>query len=185
MPFITGGSGGGGSAGAVTLISTTTLSVAGVFDLTGIPQTFNDLMLVCLLRGADAGSTDAARMQFNADAGANYGGQYIGASNGTTGAAGLGASTSAYACRVVAAQGLGATIFTPVRIHIPFYTVTSYQKQTFSECMIGLGTGTAQGIVEVEAMQWTGTAAINEVKIFGQSTANFQAGSIVRLYGVT
>src|SRR5437899_3027217 len=68
--------GGAASAGALTLITKTVLSANGNFSFTPIAGTFNDLIIVGVVRSTAVGNLDNVRMQFNGDTAANYASQY-------------------------------------------------------------------------------------------------------------
>src|SRR4029077_3579725 len=60
-----------GSAGALTLLSTTTLAAAGTIDVSGISGAYNDLVLVLIGRSNDS-SAGNPQWRFNNDSGGNY-----------------------------------------------------------------------------------------------------------------
>src|SRR4051812_35935410 len=61
-----------GSAGALTLLSTTTLGADGPFDVSGISGAYNDLVLVMIARSTRVLTSDTPTMRVNNDSSAIY-----------------------------------------------------------------------------------------------------------------
>lgn len=175
----------GGTSGALALIASTTLGAPGTFDVSGIAQTYNDLLLVGIVRGTAAVVNDALLLRFNADAGANYHSQVV-VGNNLAGSGGRQtAGTAMWACEFTAAASAGAGIFTPFEVWIPGYASTTWQKATHGGQPF-FGSDIDNGANAVYGMgQWLSTAAINRVQIFGSTAANLATGSTLRVYGLT
>src|SRR4029077_16611860 len=62
----------GGASGALTLLSTTTLSSNGTFDISSISGAYNDLIVVAIVRDSASASTDVVQMRFNNDTTSTY-----------------------------------------------------------------------------------------------------------------
>jgi hypothetical protein len=169
-----------GGAGALTLLSTTTLAVDGVYDVTGISQSYNDLIISMLVRGARlAAQFDALQMRFNNDSGANYNPQRIYAQGATVTATGGGGSNAFTPANIPAATA-PANQFAQVDITIGGYTNTAFQR-TFTA--VTAGERDVSFTSEIVTGLWLSTAAVNRIGFFGSSTANLLAGTVLRIYG--
>lgn len=168
----------------MALLSTTTLASPGIFDVTGIAATANDLRLVCILRGADVGTNDSATLVLNNDTGAHYNlerGEFSGAT--VTGQELL--SQAAITLGQITAGGSTANYFSAIWIDLPGYASTTWNKQAYWKVATNLNDLTGnQEAWACEAI-WRSTAAINRVTIKGVSTANLATGSQLRIYGIT
>jgi hypothetical protein len=172
--------GSSGGAGSVTLLSTTTLAVDGVFDVASISQAYNDLVLVMNVRATRVASLfDTMQMRFNNDSGANYLWQRLGVNGATVTGAGGGGATSFNTVDVPAATATAGQ-FAQVELTIAGYTSATWQK-TFVGAAFGQN-GTAQSIQQISGV-WASTAAVNRVGFFGVITANLLTGSVLRIYG--
>jgi hypothetical protein len=173
----------GGAAGALTLLSTTTLGVDGQFDVSSISGAYNDLILVLIGRLADAGATDNCDMRFNGDSATHYAMQQ----NNTQGAAPASNEYSSVAqirIGALAATGSTAGIYSMYKLEIPGYASTTWQKlvQVTGAWFTALTAGSKT--VTVGTGVWNQTSAITRVQLFGQTTANFKTGSQLRIYGL-
>ena len=181
MPILSGGSGGGG-AGAMTLLSTTTLGADNQFDVSGIAQTYNDLLLVMMFRSARAATADFCQMRVNNDATASaY--ETVNIDARTTVTASTVSATAGQVSDGMAGNSATAGFFSLGQMWIPGYTSTTWQKQFFYTWS---GSGTNLNSVS-GVMQWHNTAAINRVAFWANTIAspsNLLAGSSLRIYGV-
>jgi hypothetical protein len=182
VPFITGGSS-GGSSGATTKISSATLGApAANLDITSIPGTFTSLELHALVR-SDQGASSNTALTFNGDSAAHYDRQTSGA-NATSGIAAAGTAESGILSILYAITGTTASVFTTLRVVIPFYSGTT----AFKNCFISstefqtLGTG-ATYEVDNSGFLWRSTAAITRITI-APAAGNWIAGSAYALYGL-
>lgn len=174
----------GGGGGAITLITTSTRATDGTIDLTSIAGSYNDLILVGIVRGTDAGVTDTLKMQFNADTGSNYGSQNL---QGTAAAASATESNSGaqISSATMPAAGEAASYFLFFEMLIPGYASTSWYKHVLIHHARGTGITTGLRFVNQRMGLWNSTAAITQITFSGFSTANLKTGSTVRLYGRT
>lgn len=170
--------------GALTLISTTTLAAPGTFDLTGIPQTYNDLLVVALLRSSAALASDFTLLTFNGDSGSNYAMQLL-ESTGTTTTSSTPIARANILFTHTAAASATAGYFSYMRIFVPGYAVSTWNKYAALLHYSGQGLATA-GYVQETAGMWQSTAAINRLTIVPNTApTTFVTGSQVRLYGLT
>lgn len=169
---------------AMTLLYSVTLGSDGTFDQATIPQTYNDLIVVFIVRGTDAGATDTLQVRFNNDSGANYGSNYDQGSGTVTGANFTAGATSSRASQAIPAAGLGAGLFTALRIWIPGYASTTWHKGFYVENVIAFGTAQSSIIASETVGLWDVATAISRIQAFGAATANLLTGSQMRIYGV-
>jgi hypothetical protein len=167
----------------MTLIeSKTLLSAAASIEFTSIPQTFTDLVLIHSARSAVSNTVVTAVVQFNGDTGANYSVIRV---EGT----GSGVNTSALnsnalyglAGPIPAANATSNTFGNGV-VYIPNYT--SSTAKSFSSDGVSENNATLAAQV-INAVIWTGTAAITSILFRTFEVGNLVAGSTVSLYGIT
>lgn len=171
------------ASGGLTLIETKTASGAtAAFDFTGIPGTYQNLLLIFYGRGDTAFTLVDTSFQFNGDTGANYDFQVDGGTAGTASASQARAQTQGSLGGIPAATA-DAGIFTGWDATIPAYATTVGQKFTNSKA--GLKVTTTSGGMQVVNVcsYWRSSAAINRILIFPQA-GSFVTGSTCSLYGV-
>ena len=180
MPIISGSSGGG--AGAMTLLSTTTLGADGQIDVSGIGQGYNDLYLVMMFRSARATAADFCQMRVNNDSTASaY--EIVNIDARTAVSAATTTATAAQVSDGMSGNSATANFFSLGQMWLPGYASTTWQKQMF---WIWSGSGTNLNSV-AGVGQWHNTAAINRVTFWANTIAspsNLLAGSSLRIYGV-
>lgn len=180
-----------GSAGALTLLSTTTVSGSdGTLDVSSISGSYNDLIIVALVRcsttGADADNLD---LRLNNSSAANYYADILRANGTSVSAAQQLAGTFFRISTNCAANGAGtmANLFSFYEITLPNYASTSMVK-TISVRGSGIAKAAGSFIVpEVVAGVWDASAAtaITRITLFGETAANLKIGSTCRIYGRT
>jgi len=165
-------------------ITSSTLGSPGTFDITSIPATYNDLLIVLIARGARVSGSDLIAVRFNNDSGANYDTQEaVGAS--TTVSAVRQSGVTAANVGWVPASTATANWFSSCQMYVAGYASTSNIKTINTLCQAWEPTASNLSS-EAYVAQWNATpAAINRVTVFGQTTANFLAGSSIRVYGIT
>lgn len=166
----------------LTLLSSTTLGSAGTFDVSSIPGTYNDLILVLIARGTNAGAQDNARFIFNNDTGANYYWERMQAEATTLNTTEQ-IGTAFFQVQSLPAAGATANHFGIIEMRIFGYASTTWKKicQWESHWSRSLSTGDQR--IERGGALWNSTAALNRVTIQCQNTANFVTGSQLRIYG--
>jgi hypothetical protein len=160
-----------------TPINTTTItgSTTSVVNFNSIPSTFTDLVLVINARAATNAS---ASIQFNSDAGTNYGYTVIDA-EGTAIQANRQTNTSGIQL-ISWSIGMGSTTIPSVSTtHINSYNSTAIFKTviTRSAAMNASNTRSVDGFIGT----WRNTAAINSITINCNTIA---IGSTFSLYGI-
>jgi hypothetical protein len=172
----------GGGAGALTLLSTTTLGSAGSFDVTGISQAYNDLTLVLIGRGADPGGVDTALIRFNNDSGNNYYRQRLTVNAGTATASENQGQTGLFSGGIPASAAYANT-FGVLEMTIYGYASTAWKKACQFQSFGPLNISAGSLYLTALGGMWDSTAAITRVAMLGSSTANFVTGSQLRIYG--
>jgi hypothetical protein len=182
VPIITGGSSG---AGSVALLSSTTLSGSGTFDVASIDQTYSDLLLVLIVRGTRAAVADSLILRFNNDnVAANYEGQKLNGNLAVAGAATVNAGTISGITihDSMPAASAAANKFGTVECWVHGYASTAWLHNATSIAWGNYNGATARE-VDYLAGQWSATTAINRVQVLGNTTANLATGSVLRIYG--
>ena len=165
----------------LALLSSTTLGGSGTFDISSIDQTYSDLLVVAIVRGTDAGSSDNFAMRFNNDSAGNYDFQQL-AYFGTSTAASQATAQTSMRVSVIPAAGGTANYAATVRFEICGYSTTSWVKKVASLTNYYAETQGTPAAVNVTGV-WRSTAAINRIQLFGVTTANLAANSVLRIYG--
>jgi hypothetical protein len=182
------------STAANAVINETVLnnSTTAVQTWSGIPGTYNHLMVIVLGRLTETSEqTDYITLQINGDTGANYSSCQIETNNvgGTLNSPNSVASygqTSFSIGRITASGGGGAANAGALVAYIPWYTSTSFNKVVQSQS--GGGNGTS-ALVDCR-MFWgfynpTVQAAITSLSISAPSGSDFKTGTSFALLGVS
>jgi len=179
----TGGSAQVVAGGALTLLSSTTLGSAGTFDVSGIPQTYNDLILVLIARSSDAGANDTVFIRLNNDSASNYYLQRV-RGFGTTVEATGGAASNALNYGIVPSAGSPVAGLFGAHTWVVYGYASTVWKKTVSADVIGpFGTATTNIYKEQLGGYWNSTAAVNRITISAVTGTNFVTGSQLRIYG--
>jgi len=182
----TGSGGGGGAAasGALTFISETVLgSAAAEINITGLPTTYKDLIVVAKFRSATA-STKAIAMRFGdssaIDTGSNY--SFNRRYDGTL-ANGASQNTSATYMECGALPGSGSTagFFGAGRWEIIDYASTSRSRIMIGETFDDANDGNFMN--SVGGMWKNVTAAVARIRLIVTDGSNFDTNSSITVYG--
>jgi hypothetical protein len=168
-------------AGALVLLSTTTLGGAGIIDVAGIDQTYNDLVIMVVARGSRGLTNDSLSINFNNDATANYDQQGVYGTTSTANGFSDEGTTVPIISDLIVASTAAAGLFGFCEIVVPGYTSTTWQKSAIGTWGAFAVSGTH--LSGVSTVFWRSTAAINRVQLFGTSSANLLTGSTCRVYG--
>lgn len=165
------------------LIASTVLgSDAASITFSDIPQTFDDLLLVCSIRTTAAGD-GSAYGRFNGDTGANYSRRFLYGDGASA------ASSSSTGQTSLAAVGYGsysantASTFGSSEALIPNYR-GSTAKTTSLTAVNESNVASGSVFIAATAGLWSGTAAITSIELAAPASANFVAGSSFYLYGL-
>jgi hypothetical protein len=169
MPISGGGSGGSvGASGAINLLTAVTLAVDGTFDVTGINQSYSDLVLVLVVRATRAAPAEFLQLQLNADSTVNYDSDVM---NGNGAPANSLNGTSIQISSSTAAATAAANYFSGFEVILFGYASAVIAKTVKSTSASPLQSGSAP-IIESASGVWRSTAAL-------------KAGSQLRIYGRT
>lgn len=168
---------------SMTLISTVTVGAGGAasIDFTSIPQTFTDLYLFVncrTIRAANVG--DDIIIRLNSDSGANYSYMHL-LGTGSATASGLGSSATFGYIGICPAVNATANTFGSKGVYIPNYSGSTAKSFSVDAVSENNGTESYQFIL---ANLWTGTAAINSISVFSNTSSNFVQYSTASLYGI-
>lgn len=169
--------------GSMALLSTTTLSVAGTFDVSGISQAYNDLVLVLIARSNQVAISDNAYLRFNNDSAANYAWQNYQASGGTGSPFQIeGNSTTFIELGGVPAANAAASWFSMHEIAINGYASTTWMKITRAKSNFARSITTGDRNMRDYEGVWANTAAINRIQV-NLGSGLYLTGSQLRIYG--
>jgi len=157
-----------------TPIATTTASGSTTsVTFSSIAGTYTDIVVVCNVQNA-AGGDNGLRMQFNGDTAANYSTTYI-YGDGTSAASGR--QTGGTATGAQFGRSASGNITTSIG------QVQNYANTTTYKTVLGRGNNPA-ALVWAAVSLWRSTSAINEIKIYNETSATISAGSTFTLYGI-
>lgn len=167
-----------------TKIFDATLAAQSTFDVSGIPGTYNDLLLILMVRSARTGTTlDTLRLRLNNDSGNNYGVQRINASGTAVGASEESTQPHMWVGNM-ATTASPAGIFQFIRIYLPGYASTSWKKPAWVNNNNSSNITSSLKPMNIFNGLWNSTAAIDRITLFGGAVANLEVGSQLRIYGV-
>lgn len=162
----------GGGSGAVTLISNTTLgSASATVNISAIPATFTNLMLVVNSELSGTSATELIFAQFNGDTAADYTNGYILNSTGTV----TGSSSIDQTSIFIGTSGPNGGSIQAV---ISGYTSGILKGVTSTSSCAAAG-----GLTQLQGGGiWNQTAAISSI-LLTAAAGSFVAGSTFSLYG--
>jgi hypothetical protein len=182
MPIILP-SGSTGAGSQTQIFNSLLVGSAASFDVTGISQLFNHLMIVAYLRGDLAAATDAAILRLNNDSGASYDSERLQGSVTTASAVEALGGTS-MTIGVIPAASATAGYFGAVFAIVPAYTNATGNKPTVAPFWAGVANTTSNQFVGVGGGKWR-TTATPVTRLTVLSSGNFVAGSMLSVYGLT
>lgn len=163
------------------LISTTTVGAGGIsqINITSIPATFTDILVLASVRSDYATTTAPFNMRLNNTVAAQYNSRQL---YGNGSSATSGSYSNRYAMEndiYIPGSSSTTNTFANVAIYIPNYAGSAYKTVSWDAVGEGNITGAYQGIL---AGIWNNTAAITEVNFVG--AGNFVQYSTVSIYGI-
>lgn len=173
------------ASGALTLITKTVLSVNATFAFNAIPGTFNDLIVVGILRSTLAATVDTVVLNVNGDATGNYTWQYTRGNAVNITANGATSATSSQVGFVPGATG-DANKFGNMELQLMGYADSTHSRYKGGVSVSGCHRAGAS-FPDVFTWEWDfqKTPAITSLTIQNSSGSTFLAGSECRLYGRT
>ncbi len=187
----TGSTGAVGATGATgasgsTLISSQVLGAAvATVTFSSIPGSYSHLELIIIGRMSDSALAESIDLQFNADTAAHYDGWYM------HNVPGSGISsvipTTKTNIRIGTLPGATATagVGGSIRVRIPGYTGTTFDKTLSFDSMSYQTTTAGQKDDLYGHGIWLSTAAITSIVLSEEGAGNFIIGSRFDLYGIT
>jgi hypothetical protein len=180
-----------GNAAAVINETTLATSASNVITWSGIPATYEHLLIVCQARLTETTAlADDITLNFNGDAGAHYSQLTVSATNTSGSLVGPAASTAFAvsgipAFRVNASQGGAPVNAGGGFAWVPNYAAGAFNKSVYS--MSGAGNGTSSMVDG--RLRWgfwnpAAQAAVTAVTLTAPAGSNFLAGSNFALYGI-
>ena len=146
-------------------------SATASFTFSSIPATYTDLVLVATPLTASPANFS---FQFNGDTGSNY---------SATGLAGNGSGTFSWRQINSTVPYLGYYSYSDTNQSNNIISIMDYSNTTTNKSFIARANN-ATVATEAIAGLWRNTAAINSIKVLFTGGANFNSGSIFRLYGI-
>lgn len=145
------------------------------YTFSNIPQTYDDLILVCNAQysPADGSGYIGCELRFNGDGNANY---------DQTGFQGTGASTNAYTNTATTSMNIGG--FTNNSWTTQIFDIIQYRNtSSWKTVLCRSGTGASGTFMRLGVGQWRNTAAVTSI-FAGHVTLRMNTGTIFTLYGV-
>jgi hypothetical protein len=152
------------------------------WDVTGISQAYNHLMILLMGRGDTAATSVGAQLRFNNDSAAGkYTSQYVYGFGGSAAGVFIGGTFLNLPEFSAATSDAGAC--SAETIHVPSYTQTTFHKSITLTVYNPRTYGSGSEIGFSGGGAWKDTSAINRVTIF-PATGNFVTGSRLTIYGL-
>lgn len=157
-------------------------SPAASVTFSSIPATFSQLVLIYTASSSTAATTDDVYVQFNGDTATHYGNANM--ANAVT--TPFGYATANTATPDIGTIGGASSILKTGggRVDIPAYSFTTLPKS--GTCQSAAANNATTNSVQTVSCSfiWSGTAAINSIKVALFSGANFITGSVFTVYGI-
>lgn len=156
------------------------LASSGTFSFTGLPQLYDGLLVVMVLRGTAAVVSTVLNIRLNNDTGTNYSTQRVYSAASTTTAAADSGSTSINVGGIPAASATSGMsgVYTA---WIPGYRRTNFHK-TMSIRGGGVNSSGDQEVVSAFS-RWSSTNAINRIDVY-PSSGNWATGSECAIFAM-
>jgi hypothetical protein len=148
-----------------------------------IPQTYRALQLDIHGRGDTAAGSTTVSLQFNGDTGTNYDREFGQTSGSSALNGGEVVSGTSMAVANIPAATASSNMAGGVRIIIPNYALTTFDKNVWAHGGFQIGTSSGNTYMVLMAGLWRSTAAITSILLFPAS-GNFVQNSVCSLYGV-
>jgi hypothetical protein len=173
-----------GSGGGLVQLGQVSPSGTATVTFSAIPSGYASLWLVGQGRSSAAGTgSDAIKMTFNSDTGANYTIQ-VQYGNGVFANAAQVTGASAGQAGEMSKAGDVANYGSSFQLVIPSYAATTFAKTYTGTYMVFIGAATSSLYTLGNAGGWNNTAAITQIDLATASGSNWVAGSTITLYGI-
>ena len=162
-------------------IATTTLgSTAADITFTGISQSYTDLVVVVFARSTNASAEVAGFLRVgngSIDTGSNY------SSTRLLGTGAAASSARATSVTRVAWDAIPANTSASGTFCATVISINNYSNATTYKTFL-IRSNEPNNYVEATVGLWRNTAAINQVRIFGDGAADLAIGTVITLYGI-
>jgi len=164
------------------LIETKTLGTAAAsISFTSIPQTFTDLYILVSGRSTRAANDSAIKLTFNTSGGSYTNRRLLG--NGATVSSDV-QTSGGLAFANIPGAGNTSNTFGNLAIYIPNYTGST--AKSFSTDLVSENNSASTFVqLQLYASSWTETSAITTIDFVDWNAVNFEAGTMISLYGIT
>jgi hypothetical protein len=165
------------------LIQTQTISTSGTtgqVNFTSIPTNFDDLLLRISGRTDEAVIQNQLRIRLNGDTGSNYLYSYL-AGDGSAVSV-FNSTVSGMRLGVINGASTTSNTFSNMDIYIPNYKSSAQKTASADSVTENNATESWQMIF---SGRWTGTEAINAIRVFPLTDLAFSANTTMSLYGIT
>jgi hypothetical protein len=163
------------------LIASSTVGASAVSDITfsSIPSIYTDLVLKLSIRGDNTSLNDLS-LQYNGDTASSYSYMELGSTGASTfSGSGSGVKNNT----LLTGSSSTSDTFVNHEIYIPNYA-GSTQKPVSVDAVAENNSSSTNTQYRLQAWKWSGTAAINSIKLFSTGF-NFVQYSSAYLYGIS
>jgi hypothetical protein len=159
-------------------------TAASTVTFSGIPQTYDDLVVRISAHSTDSNTVDNLVIRWNGDSGSNYVSMAIFGTDVTTQGTSATVNTTYIQDIQIPTNSLNALYYGSTEIYMPRYTTTGEkQSKIFNACDIAANTSGSSRLTEM-ANYYKGTAAITSITFASANGANLAANSGFWLYGI-
>jgi hypothetical protein len=177
---------------AVTINETTlTNSTTNVVSWSGIPQTYQHLLVVVQARLTETTAlTDDIALTFNGDAGAHYSSLTVSAANTSGSLVGPAAATAFATANIPAFRVAASQGGSPVNAGGGFAWIPNYASPAFNKAVYAMsGAGNGTSAMVDGRLRWgfwnpAAQAAVTALSLTAPAGSNFLTGSTFCLYGI-
>jgi hypothetical protein len=155
------------------ILTTTLASASATFDITPIPGTFTDLILV--VNGRTASGSNSAYVRFNSDTASNYSGTYLYGTGAAAGSARYTNQTLFYT------DYYGYPPSAANTFNLMILNIMNYANTSMNKTLLGRSNSASTGVDGVVGL-WRSNSAITTITV--GCASNFQIGTSATLYGI-
>lgn len=167
------------------LIASVVVGAGGqaAIDFTSISSVYTDLLLVVSVRTDRAAVGDGLRLRVgnsSIDTGTNYSDRYL-QGDGASATSGSDSAATWIVSGISTAASSTASTFSNIEIYFPNYAGSSAKSISIDGASENAAT---TAYTTLSAGLWSGTSAINIIKLLSANSANFVQYSTAYLYGI-
>ena len=165
----------------VALAKTVLTGTSTLVDITSIPQTYTDLLLVVSARSNFAANYDWMAVYYNTASGLNYSNRYM-YGNSSTVSTGSGSTPNEF-FRGIPAANATANTFSNSELYISNYTSSNNKPASLTTVTENNASTANSANIVLSANLWSSSSAITALKIYS-GDGSFVSGSRFDLYGI-